>query len=138
MTANWSTWSDRMDNVTLNAGNNTIKYQFDSGDNGKVNIDYLFIEAIDNGVTEAISSNETAENQEMFVFENSKNQLVIISDKTIEKEGLVTIFNTMGQKLVAIHTTGKTTVINKSFSPGVYIITVNAAGSRKTKKIIIN
>lgn len=40
-TANWDTWADQLENVTLNAGNNAIKYQFDAADNGGVNIDYL-------------------------------------------------------------------------------------------------
>jgi len=42
-TANWDTWADKTDNVTLLAGSNTIKYQYDSGDNGRVNIDYISV-----------------------------------------------------------------------------------------------
>jgi len=42
-TANWDTWADKVDNVTLNDGNNTIKYQFDSGDNGEIDIDHITV-----------------------------------------------------------------------------------------------
>jgi len=41
VTTNWGTWADKVENVTLNAGNNTIKIQYDSGDLGQFNIDYL-------------------------------------------------------------------------------------------------
>ena len=41
----WGTWADKVDNVTLNAGSNTIKYQNDSGDNGQIHIDYILVNA---------------------------------------------------------------------------------------------
>lgn len=40
-TANLDTWATITDAVAMNAGTNTIKYQFDTGDNGNVNIDYI-------------------------------------------------------------------------------------------------
>jgi uncharacterized protein YjdB len=43
VTANWDTWADKVENVTLNAGNNTIKIQYDSGDLGQFNIDYISV-----------------------------------------------------------------------------------------------
>ena len=30
-----------VENITLNAGNNTIKYQYDSGNTGYINLDYI-------------------------------------------------------------------------------------------------
>jgi len=43
VTGDWDTWADQTDVITLNAGNNTISYQYDSGDNGGLNIDYVSI-----------------------------------------------------------------------------------------------
>jgi len=40
-TANWDTWMTRTDTVTLNSGNNTVAYRFDSSDSGNVNLDSL-------------------------------------------------------------------------------------------------
>jgi non-lysosomal glucosylceramidase len=39
--ANWDTWSDKIDALTLNAGSNTIAYKYDTGDTGNVNLDYI-------------------------------------------------------------------------------------------------
>jgi hypothetical protein len=42
-TANWDTWSDQTESLTLNAGSNSISYQYDSGDTANVNLDYISI-----------------------------------------------------------------------------------------------
>jgi len=42
-TANWSTWAENTETVTLNAGNNTIAYKVDSGDSGFVNLDKITV-----------------------------------------------------------------------------------------------
>lgn len=42
-TANWDTWSTKADTVSLNAGNNTIMYKYDTTDSGNVNIDKIDI-----------------------------------------------------------------------------------------------
>jgi hypothetical protein len=44
-TANWSTWADHTETVTLNAGNNTVTYRIDSGDSGHVNLDKITVAA---------------------------------------------------------------------------------------------
>jgi hypothetical protein len=40
-TADWNTWATQNDTVTLNAGNNTVAYRYDTSDNGNVNLDSL-------------------------------------------------------------------------------------------------
>src|ERR1035437_9028561 len=49
-TGGWGDWTDHVDNVTLNDGNNTIKYQKDDGDGGFFNVDCLTLADL-NGVT---------------------------------------------------------------------------------------
>ncbi|RED61875.1 CBM35 domain-containing protein [Cohnella lupini] len=39
--ANWDTWGNQTDALTLNAGTNTIAYKYDSGDTGWINLDYI-------------------------------------------------------------------------------------------------
>ena len=41
--ANWEMWDFKADNITLNAGDNTIVYQFDAGDTGDVHLDALLL-----------------------------------------------------------------------------------------------
>lgn len=44
-TANWDTWATQNETVTLNAGNNTVVYKYDTTDNGNVNVDSLTVAA---------------------------------------------------------------------------------------------
>jgi lysophospholipase L1-like esterase len=39
--ANWDTWGNQTETVTLNAGANTIAYKYDSGDTGIINLDNI-------------------------------------------------------------------------------------------------
>jgi hypothetical protein len=88
-------------------------------------------------IATGIGNNEN-DNQGMFVYKNTNNQIVINHTKTIEQEGTVTVCNAIGQKLVSALTTGTSTVIRKSFGSGVYFVTLNFAGEKTTKKVIIN
>ncbi|MCF2491638.1 sugar-binding protein [Dyadobacter sp. CY347] len=40
-TGSWSSWATKSESLSLNAGTNTINYQYDSGDEGNVNLDYI-------------------------------------------------------------------------------------------------
>ena len=73
------------------------------------------------------------ENTDVRVSKNADNQIVI-TRSVGSQSGVVTVCNTMGQKLLSTTINGETTVISKSFSPGVYFVTVDNI----TKKIIIN
>lgn len=42
-TANWDTWAEKAEVLTLNQGYNTIIYKYESNDTGNVNIDYASI-----------------------------------------------------------------------------------------------
>ena len=53
--SDWNKWADRYDNVTLKEGDNTITYQYDQGNSGNINLDYIT-------VTEATTMTYEAEN----------------------------------------------------------------------------
>lgn len=70
------------------------------------------------------------------IFMNANNQITI--NRSIPQEGIITVCNTIGQKLLSTKTTGTSTVIKKSLRSGVYFVTHNAAGNKSLKKVIIN
>jgi hypothetical protein len=72
----------------------------------------------------------------MFVYKNVNNQITI--NRNSAEEGIVTVCNAIGQKLMCTPTTGTSTAIVKPFGSGVYFVTVSAAGSKSTQKVIIN
>lgn len=41
--ANWDTWGDQTETLSLQAGNNTVAYKYDSTDTGNINIDYVTV-----------------------------------------------------------------------------------------------
>lgn len=44
-TADWNTWSTKLDTLALNAGSNTIMYKYDTTDTGNVNLDKITVAA---------------------------------------------------------------------------------------------
>jgi M6 family metalloprotease-like protein len=84
-----------------------------------------------------IGIDNSAEKETIIVSKNANNQIVVISN-TNYQTGVVTVSNTIGQKLHSATITGITTVITKSFNPGVYLVTVNEGEKHVTKKVIIN
>ncbi len=45
--SNWDTWSNAVEQVTLNSGSNAITYKYDSGDTGNINLDYIILTSLD-------------------------------------------------------------------------------------------
>jgi parallel beta-helix repeat protein len=51
-TANWDTWGNKLESVTLNAGKNTIVFKYDSGNTGYINLDFIQVKTITSGLAE--------------------------------------------------------------------------------------
>jgi parallel beta-helix repeat protein len=47
----WDNWANKIESASLNDGNNTIRYQYDSGNNGYVNVDFIQIKPNITGVS---------------------------------------------------------------------------------------
>jgi len=88
--------------------------------------------------TVSITTGIEATNLNVNIFKNANGLITVNSTDVIGAEGTVTVCNALGQKLVNTATTGPKTVINKTFSSGVYFVTLNIAGNKTTKKVIIN
>jgi hypothetical protein len=70
------------------------------------------------------------------VFVNATKEISVESD--FVQNALITVYNAMGQKLVSTSNTGTKTVIAKSFTSGIYIVTLNVGGKVVSQKICIN
>jgi hypothetical protein len=73
----------------------------------------------------------------IIVFGDANGLIQIIRTDAVG-EGTVTVSNMLGQKLTDCSTTGTTTVINRSFLPGVYLVAVTVSGRTTTQKILLN
>jgi len=130
----WDSWADKIDNVTLNAGNNTIKYQIDTDDNGQINIDYL---TLTRGETVTDISKDVKES-DISITPNplSKGSLSIkLPDNAIR----LLIFDVTGKIVYQHHITKNEYLINQSVfkSEGVYIVNILTTKKTINKKVII-
>ena len=72
------------------------------------------------------------------VFRNLNGQITVSCSSKIAGVGIVTVYNAFGLKLESQVMTSTSTVINKSFNPGVYFVSINTNGKITTRKLIIN
>jgi hypothetical protein len=69
------------------------------------------------------------------IFKNAINQLVV--NNASQKTGTVTVYNAMGQRVASEALNASTTTINKTFTSGVYVVTLNISGNTRSTKIIL-
>jgi len=136
-TGSWGGWTDKIDNVTLNAGNNTIKYQRDASDSGHFNVDYLSLKNIDNstGIIE-ISNGEKESDILLFPNPLSSGSLSI---KLPEDAKQLSIFDLTGKKVFQEQVIKTELLIDQSVfnSKGVYIVNVVTTKNSMNKKVIV-
>ncbi len=131
-TSGWDNWSTKVDNVTLLAGNNTIKYQYDSGNTGFINVDYISLKPNPTGVS---SINSKAN---LIVFPNPAKDWITIQN--VEQNSIIRIISIEGKvvhKSVAL-TIGNFTIPVSNWERGVYLFTVKSNSIIKVQKVILN
>ena len=132
-TGSWGGWTDKEDNVTLNAGNNTIKYQKDAGDWGHINVDYLALRNIETGVLE-IPNNGNG----ISLFPNpfSTGSLSI---KLPEDATRLSIFDVTGKVVYQEQVTKTELLIGQSVfkSEGIYFVNITTSTNSIIKKLIV-
>ena len=77
------------------------------------------------------------ENQNIWVYHNLNNQLIVNCKGVINDQNTVSVFNTTGQELIHQKLTNTSTLINTMFKPGIYLVIVNRVGKSFAKKVII-
>jgi len=70
------------------------------------------------------------------VYRNTANRIVI-NRKYMNKPGIVTILNTLGQKLEQVAITGENIQIEKNLNPGVYLLILEESGETTTQKFVL-
>jgi len=134
-TGSWGGWTDKVDNVTFNAGNNTIKYQKDASDSGHLNVDYLALSNIETGIIEISNS---AKESDISLSQNplSTGSLLI---QLPEDATRLSIFDVTGKMVYQEKVTRNELLIDQSVfkSEGVYVVNVMTSKNSINKKIIV-
>ncbi len=66
-------------------------------------------------------------------YSNAKNQLTVLYNGAIDANTTVSVYNSVGQRMISKGITSKTTVIDGAFSSGVYVVKVN----NMTHKVVL-
>lgn len=78
------------------------------------------------------------DNQAISIFGNTDKKITIRCSSELIGGGTVSVYDEIGQKLEHKNITGSTTVLNTTYSLGVYLVCVKANGKTKTQRVIIN
>lgn len=134
-TGGWSNWRDHVENVTLNVGNNTIKFQRDAGDSGMYYIDYLSIRNIDSST--GLVGIEKSDN-EILLFPNPLSS-GSLSIKLPEGANQLSIYDVTGKMIFQEKVTKNEYLIDQNLFMygGIYIVNVKTKNFSSNKKLIV-
>jgi hypothetical protein len=89
--------------------------------------------------TGATTANTTLNEDDptIVIYKNANNQIVIHCPENSSSDAFANVYNSLGQKLQTKQITGSITVVDTTFTPGVYVVTVSNAGKISTQKVIL-
>jgi hypothetical protein len=77
----------------------------------------------------SITDVNNASSEKISIFTNEQGQISINTPYPIEN-GSITVYNALGLLIYRTNTTGKLTVINETFAPGLYVVKVNNVSTK--------
>ncbi len=76
-------------------------------------------------------------NNNIFAYLNDNNQITVSCSDALSSDANVSVYNSLGQRIVRKALTENVTRIDNTLNAGVYLVTVINAGNKTTEKIII-
>jgi len=130
-TFNWEIWGDKIEKVTLKEGNNTIRFQVDAADNGKFNIDYLFVAS---SVVSSVWQPNSSDN--IGIFHNPNSSILTLSN--IKPNSTIRIVSVDGKVISNMISTAENIKFDVSrWGKGVYIFYIKTGTTEVVKKAVI-
>jgi len=71
------------------------------------------------------------------VYSSTAGQIAITIHGNADKDWKVTVYSILGQRLLEASITGEKTVLNKNFTTGVYLVSVNIGGEKVIMKVSV-
>jgi hypothetical protein len=85
--------------------------------------------------TETLDAND---NPTVSIYRNAANQIAVELQGTVSSDAVVSVYNSLGQRLETTQLKNPTTIIGKSLAAGAYVVTVTNGGKTVTRKVAIN
>jgi hypothetical protein len=130
-TKGWDNWASSVENVNLNVGNNTIRYQYDNGNTGYINVDFIKIATGTTGIFEEKS------NLNPIVFPNPASDQITIRNTPMN--AIISVFRNDGKLMKQIRLESNESVIDVStWSNGIYLLNIQNRIASTTVKFVVN
>jgi len=136
---NWDTWGDKIETLSLNSGNNTIAYKYDSGDGGNINIDYISLSSLKSAYI-ATAIKQPAANMQLMVYPNPLTAgLLNIRIEGQTENAAINIYTLKGQLVYSgLLLKGETMQLgNGVLKSGMYFIKVSNTDINEVQKILV-
>ncbi len=82
-------------------------------------------------------SSEFGPNIPCVVFTVKEKQIAISSSESFGVSDRVTVYSITGQQLINEQLTHSSMIVNSSFNPGIYMVTLDVNGQKRTDKVIV-
>jgi len=130
-TNGWDNWANKIENVSTNAGINTIKYQYDSGNTGFINVDYIQVKPNITG----LSTIETPE--KLIIYPNPAKGKLSIENIHANSQVSISSLNGIFVYAKVVTNEGAAQIDISKLKSGIYLLKVTDSISSRTEKIII-
>ncbi|MEI8274314.1 MAG: T9SS type A sorting domain-containing protein, partial [Paludibacter sp.] len=85
-----------------------------------------------------VTATVDTDTKNMSIYRNANNHIEVNCSNDISDNAFISVYNALGQKLESKQISSTTTVIEKTFNSGVYLVTVTNGVKSITKKVILN
>lgn len=110
-----------------------VTYPFEAGTEALNN--RFSIQFRSKGVINNLNENQ---HKNIFAYQTNNNQIAVMCDKDFDGVSKISVFNSVGQKLIEQEISSSSTTISRVFNPGVYLISIDKqSGSPSFIKVIV-
>ena len=80
----------------------------------------------------------TDSNNSIFIYKNQSNQIAVNIPSEIAGKACVSVFNAVGQKFESKQLNSTVSILENSYTSGIYLVSVISNGKTTTRKVVIN
>ena len=90
--------------------------------------------------SDGLSNNEGNQdsNNSIFIYKNQSNQIAVNIPSEIAGKACVSVFNAVGQKFESKQLNSTVSILENSYTSGIYLVSVISNGKTTTRKVVIN
>lgn len=84
-----------------------------------------------------VTNSNDIDKENVLVYNNEHNRITVICSTKINMGSSIAVYNTVGQKLAMQKRLSTTTVMNRTFTPGIYLVAIDNGAGSIIKKVVV-